>query len=82
MLLPDHASTGKATVTITVSYEALRNLREDNIAQELLGEPINDVVINAIPPIPRNHIPPIPRNRMPIVRNLFPINFEDDSESD
>jgi hypothetical protein len=53
--------------TILVSDEALQVLREDNIAQEMFGEIMNDLVIHDAPPI-----------RASIARNRFIVDDVDD----
>jgi hypothetical protein len=42
-------------------------LREDNIAKEMLGKIVNDLVIHDVPP-----------NGAPFARNLFPVDDVDD----
>jgi hypothetical protein len=55
--------------TILVSDDALFILRDDNIAQEKLGENVNDIMRLDVS-----------TNRAPIVRNLFPVVDVDDAD--
>jgi hypothetical protein len=55
--------------TIPVSGVALFILREDNIAQGMLGENVNDLIRLDVS-----------TNRAPIVRNLFPVDDVDNAD--